>query len=90
MSKKLYIELIKKEMNDTLENDKLTAEQEYTLINQTCTKLVLMNDPDINKTIKTYFDDVDSVDDDFKKQYKVYLDKRGEMAKEIYEEIKKL
>jgi len=88
--KKLYIKLIQKEMNDTLESGILKPEQEQQFINQICMKLILANDPDINKTIKTYFDDLDKIDDSFKKTYKKYADNRYEMVKEMCEEIKKL
>ena len=85
---KLYIKLVKKEMNDALESGQLKAEEQYVYINGICQKLVLIDDVPID--FEGYFNDLDKLENDFKKQYKEYITKRGDMAKDMYEEIKKL
>ena len=85
---KLYIKLVQKEMNDALESGQLKAEEQYIYVNGICQKLVLVDEMPID--FEGYFNDLDQLEKAFKKQYKDYITKRGEMAKDMYEEIKKL
>jgi len=85
---KFYIKLIKREMNNVLEKGQLTPEQQYNYIDGICQKLVLIDDVPID--FEGYYDDLDKLEKNFEKQYKEYIDKRGNMAKDMYEEIKKL
>ena len=88
---KLYIRLVQKEMNDALESGQLKPEEQYIYINGVCQKLSIPGVIDkLPIDIEGYFEDLDKLEKDFKKQYKDYITKRGDMAKEMYEEIKKL
>jgi hypothetical protein len=87
-NEKLYVKVVQKEMNEALESGQLNAEQQYNYINTVCQKLILVDDIPIK--FKDYYDELDKIEDNFKKEYKEYVEKRGELAKDIYEEIKKL
>lgn len=85
---KLYIKLIQQEMNNTLKTGQLTPEQQYDYINSVCLRLIPLDEVPID--FIGYFEDMEKLDKEFKKQYKDYITHRGDMAKDMYEEIKKL
>ena len=87
---KIYIKLIKKEMNEILNSGSLNPEQQYKFIEQTSQKLILVNDKTVSKTVNKFIEDLTSLEEDFKKQYQKYLDTKADMCKEMYEAINKL
>ncbi len=89
-NKKLYIKMVQKEMNEVFESGTLNPEQQYSFIEKICQKLVLVDIDNITVNIKRFFNDLELLEKDFKKHYKQYIDKKADMCKEIYEEIKKL
>ena len=86
--KKLYIKMLQKTMEEDL--SLLEPEQQYNYIEKSCNKLVLLLDKDINKNIEKFFNDLEKLEEEFKKQYTKYIDTKADMCKEMYEEIKKL
>ena len=86
--KKLYVKMLQKTMEDDL--GLLEPEQQYNYIEKSCSKLVLLNDENINKNIEQFFNDLDKLEKEFKDQYAKYIDAKANMCKEMYEEIKKL
>lgn len=87
-NEKLYLKVVQKEMNDALESGQLNAEQQYAVINNICQKLILISGIPIK--FKEYYDELGKLEDGFKKQYTDYIEKRGTIAKDMYEELKKL
>jgi len=88
--KQIYVKMLKKEMNDLLNSGSLTPEQQYSFIEKICQKLVLVNDKKITETIENFNNDLQELEDNFKKQYQKYLDTKAEMSKDMYEAINKL
>ena len=86
--KKLYIKMLQKTMEEDL--GLLQPEQQYNYIEKACSKLVVLNDSNINKNIESFFNDLEKLEEEFKKQYTKYLDTKADMCKDMYEEIKKL
>ena len=81
---------LQKEMENDLSLLSQNPEQQYTYIEKACSKLILLDDEAINKNVEKFIDDMENLERNFQKQYKKYIDTKGEMCKEMYEEIKKL
>ena len=93
-SVKLYVELVKNEMIETLESGSIRDPmQQYKYIDTVLQRFLLLNIENVNKAIVKYFEDQKKVKDDMEKamaEYQKHLDVYADNCKNIYEEIKKL
>lgn len=91
---RLYIDLTKKEMKNTLEGGTLPDPmQQYAYIDSVIKNLLMLDEPIVNSVAKKYFDDQKQITvrmDMARKDQQKCLDEYAENCKKIYEQIKTL
>lgn len=91
---KLYVKLIKNEMENTLQSGALKEPMaQYAYIETVLQKLLLIRDKTLTENIKDYFTDQEKLNkkiEQHQKELKKLIEEYGENAREMYEEIKKL
>ena len=92
--KRLYVDLEKKNLENTFTSGAVKdPAAQYSYLENSLHKLLLINDPVFTSVISKYFDEQRKLQEEIEKLQQGMqerMDQYGKNAKEIYEEIKKL
>ena len=91
---RLYIDIEKRNLQNTFTSGAVKdAAAQYAVLENSLHKLLLLDDSELNKVIKKYFDMQNKLQEEIEELnqgMQERMDEYGKNAKEIYEEIKKL